>query len=553
MKTLLRVGACAVAVAGARASQSPMELFGGQSFPEAWISSSSDGQAFGRAQAADFFGDGVPDVLQLEGRSLAVLFDVDQTFAPAWVAQDVDDACALRQHALDGRDALAVVAPSGLSIALVDPLTGLWTWSPLDSSTWAGARTLRSADLDSDGRADLLGVAADGQTVLTRIAGATEMQFSGGASFSAGAAVLDLLALQWDLDPALEFAVLTTGGVALFDGSGALLAHYASSIPGGAIARVASTANANDRLAWITTVSTNAHQWLLTLSPGGIDAQLDLGTLDVVACVSADADADGDDDLLLSHRRNYNLVWLVNQRGPQAPSATSFQVTSSGVRLFNAGPSDIEAPENQAWPALADLDGDGDQDVVFGCELEQSVVLLRGDWIAESLARPSVSAASYEVSSAVLDLTVDAPSAGWNGASELIADVWWRTSVLADNESFGVAQVVVPLVAGVTPHVSVTLPEVGVSFHRLYSTRIRAVARDAQGRVVESAPARWGTMALFAAEAEQLALLPGAQAPVSVAAQVPEDPVYAPQVVPYSRTRRFRTNQPPLPPQPAGS
>jgi len=526
---------------GFRASQ----LLHGSSFVEPWATGAPESGAFGRAEAGDVNGDGVVDAWMLDGTDAVLLFDVDATFAPVRVAPAANDLCLARGHALDGRDALAWVDAGGLHVGLVAPADAQLDLRLLNSGPWAGARLVRAADWDADGREDLAGVAADSRTIVLARAESGELAFETLVAFVALADVKDLVPLQWTPDAPLEFAVLTALGVQVHDESGVLLAAF-SGPPGGAVARIRQSGTSTDRLAWIAAPVPLMPQWLSTLSQAGIEAQVDLGGVDVVSCLGADSDSDGDDDLLISHTNSYELLWLENRRSSTNPLAESFLVTLQTLRLLCAGPITEDAPENRAVPALVDLDGDGDLDVVFGCEGAQELHVIREDLVDEERARPAFAAASFSQALGRLTATIDAPLDGWGDANALVVDAWRRPNLASFNEGLAVFTHTIALPAGGPITVNVELPELVSPFATLYSLRVRPVQLDALGAVDRGFAACLGTFAMFTADVNALLAEPYAESSISVTGGVPEDPTDSGKLVAGARTKRFATGCPPV-------
>lgn len=521
------------------------QLFEGHTSSASWPQTLAAEGAFARAFALQLDADAVPDVVQLDGGRALAFLAADQTVAPLHLADGVADACRLAGHSSAGREALALVGGGGLRFVQLDPLNALPIALAHAAPELSGARVVRCAEFDTNALPDLAVLAADRRTLHVLASSGAPLSFAPAASFVAVADVRDIVPLQWVAGGACELALLTDAGVSVHSASGALLADYAGALPGGALARLEQQGAATDRLAWVATYSATQQQWLRTLSPAGLDAQLDLGALDVVAAIGADCDLDGDSDLLLSHRRSYELVWLENRRSASQPSVESFALTASLVRLFRVGPEAAEAPENCAWPALADLDGDLDLDVFFACEAQQELKLVRGDWRDEQVLRPRLLGAQFAPLGGALTLSLGAPLAGSGSAQALELEVWRRAGVGANHEGLAVDHVVLELTAGWPAQVGLTLPESTTEFERIYTVRARLVARDAAGVRTASAPALLAGFTLRAAGADELLSDPAAGAGLDVSAPLPEDPGARALIVPSSRTRRFADNDPP--------
>src|SRR5688572_16668644 len=333
-----------ISLAAARAAQ--VETFDAQTFADPWTAEISAPGNFGRTATAELTGNALPDAVLLDGTQAVLLVDADAGFAPVSLQIPASDLCALAGHLGDGRGAVAVVNSTGLTICTYVAATGTLATTPTASGAWAGARRVTPIDRDASGRIDLAGVAADGRTILFALAGAAEGQFFTAPGFLAAGDVLDLLAVQWVSGGTQELAILTTNGLFVHTADGTQLSSFASVLPGGTIARIRQQGAATDRLTWITTYAPPSQQWLFTLAPSGVQGQIDVGALDVVSSTGADFDRDGDDDLLVSHRYAYNLVYFENQRSASSPNVESFTFNPDRTRLFRVGPTNTPAPEN---------------------------------------------------------------------------------------------------------------------------------------------------------------------------------------------------------------
>jgi hypothetical protein len=522
--------------------------FTGTIFADAWAPTFGDAGRFGRSEAGELSGDGVPDALLFDGDRPVLLIDPDQYYAPIELPLSATDGSILR--ALDGcsRGSIALVGPSGLQLASFDPADAHFDISLVQATTWAGAKLVRCADLDGAGGEDVIALGADRRSLL-RLMRVGPASFTPAPTLHALADVLDIVPLQWDLDPAAEMAVLTSAGLQVYDDTGAVLAAWSSALPGGTITRVHEARRDLDRLVWITAYAPPAQQWLLTVSSVGFDSWLDLGALDAVACIGADFDADGDDDLLISHRYSLDLVWIENARSDSDPDAVSFTNSTARVKLFRVGPCDLSATDNSAWPALADFDGDGDLDVVFGVECTAEVQTIRGDWTHEADQQVSIAAASYGlVQAGGLTLQLSPPHVVAAGATSLEVDLRRRSAVGAAIEDHAIQHLEIPLPSQWPAAVTLAIPETQISFTNIYDVQLRLVTRDAAGMRTHVFPTTAASFAMQNSVVTELLSAPEAGDPILVDAILPQDAALKPTVVPSIRLHHYAENKPPLPP-----
>jgi hypothetical protein len=485
--------------------------FQGDSHWTSWPTYLSDPGVFGRAVAGQFTPDGALDVALIDGAELVLLSNPDEFFAPSKVATGVADVERLTGAGMAGLDALATVGSSGLRRCWYDAPSASFLSAAIGSPSWTGARLVRSADVNGDGLADLLGLAADGQTVLQLIA-TSPTSFSAGTSSAALATVRNLLALQWDTDSPLEVALLTDLSVEVRDLDGTLLDDFTAATPGGAFCAIGQAGTAQERLVWITEYAPPAFQYLIALSPGGVADIVDLGALDAFAVVPTDYDLDGDDDILISHKFSYELLWIQNQRTPQSPSGPSF--TPVGDRkvfeVANPGP----APQNEAWPVAADLDGDGDDDVAFAIQGDLRFNVYRGEAISQDARRASIVSGVYVPGllggNGTLNLVLGAPSTFPAGATHVEVRAWRRASLGVPLDPAPVAVKSFALPAFWPIAASLTLPETSTSFADNYEVHVRLVKRNAAGAVTKCFPSSVGTFGLLLADRNALALDPAA-------------------------------------------
>jgi len=508
-----------------------------------WPASKNAPGAFGKGVPAQLTPDGVMDVLQLDGSQLVLLTNPDELFSVTNVRAGVEDMSTLRGAGAGGLDAVAIVGAGGLERVWYDSALGAFASASIDANTWAGAGLVRAADLDADGVSDLIGVASDRQSILVQLADSSGTAFHAASGFVVQADVLDVRVLQWDTDGAPEVALLTDLGVEVRDLDGGLLDSFPAAIPGGAICVIGQAGEQQDRLAWITEYAPPALQYLLVLcASAGVTEIVDLGALDAFATVSADYDLDGDDDILISHRFSYELLWIENERTQQTPSGTSFY--QAGDRKVFSVDSQSSASQNEAWPVVADLDGDGDQDVAFASEGTSKLVVFRGEALDQDALRASVESASYSVDflggDGVLDLVLGAPSSIPAGATHLELRVWRQaySGALLDEEPLEFQTL--PLSGGWPSAAAIALPEQDAAFQDNYCVHLRLVGLGAGP--LATYPSSVGVFGLLAADRGALATEPATLTDFDVTIPVPLEPEQSPN---FTSVRRLKIPPPP--------
>lgn len=315
----------------------------------------------GRTAVGEITGGARLDLVVRAGASGARLFLFDGVWDGAGgfdLGVDALDFDVLPNGGTDGRAAIAYTTSSGLEKLVFVPATLTFSTVSIAAGDWNGATLVRCADVNQSGATDFLGLASDGHTVLyLRDVGGSMVS----SAFDAGAAVLDVRALQWGFGGALEIAILTAGGVQVRAESGTLVDHFANAgQPGDAIAVLRASPTV-DRLAWVTkAASTGNAQELRTLrrqSPKSTS----YGTLPrqgIFSVQAADVDGDGDSDLLCA--RSGSAVPLFLENLDELGGASFDPVAFAGEPAWSPSGSQT----HHATPAFADFDNDRRGDVV---------------------------------------------------------------------------------------------------------------------------------------------------------------------------------------------
>ena len=504
-----------------------VEDFGGTRVSVPWPAGLGSSGSFGRGASADLTGDGIPEAILLDGATAVVLAGIDAYWAPSelqFAANDVDAVPA-------SGDPGAFVAVNGLGLVGIgyDAVASAFTETVLDAS-WSGAALVRAADLDGDGHADLLGLAGDRTTFLRQQGSAGALTFSAAPGFAVTNLVREFTLVQWDADADLEVAVLTDYGLELFELDGTLVDLWPSVVPGGVIATLSQAGQTTDRVAWITAYAPPAAQWLMSISPNGVEDLVDLGALDAFAAAAGDFDLDGDDDLLVSHHYSHELLWFENIHTPADPYGPCFSDDPEAQSLFRVGPPDTPGTLNEAWPIVDDLDGDGDLDVLYAVETSATLELIRAGEVTEDDQRPTPAFLQWDLPDqapeGTLRFEIHAPAAIPAGATHVAVNLWRSTGYGADFASDALETHLVPVTGAWPLSVDLTIPESTSVFLSIYGIQTRFVGLDGSGSVGASFPAFAGfyatdpaTIALLEAEAT------GPSIPVILAPSGNPDPV----------------------------
>ena len=207
--------------------------FDGAYHAEPWGPNENPG-TFGRAVSARLTPDPQPELVLVDGDRLVVLADCFEKFAPSVLSLQALELDVVPGAGAGGVDRVAAVTASGLVFVDHDAFANVFTWTFAGAGPWAGARSVRSADLDGDGLADLVGVSADGLSVTTLL-GSAGGGFVDGPSLEVVNPIRACVPLEWDGDAGLELGFLTDLGVEVYEQDESLLDVWPAPYPGGTL------------------------------------------------------------------------------------------------------------------------------------------------------------------------------------------------------------------------------------------------------------------------------------------------------------------------------
>ncbi len=367
MRTLLP---CVILVASVSAQS---WLYSGPVEHRAWPGAAPEAKVTGSA-AGLFMGAGYPDVVILrDGRphlfaspgALNCLGSQPIALAPAGCTA-IASMYLGRTSNGRRRDQLLVSHEAGLSAWSADAQGPKWTL--LDSSgTWSSLAKLVVADLDGDGNEDIVGVGSDAHTVQVRLGSASGFGIEYATRFDDP--ILDVTTTRWDTDGTREIAVATVGGLWICQ----LDLGDPIDVPGTAATEaivVSARRPGGEVLLLCATDATEV--WHLHMIDPANPGSLVLGARGVVACVVGDVDRDGADDLMISQRCNHRALLLA-----QRPTNVFPFSMRDALEVPLIADSATPAPTNHVVPVFADLDGDGDADLVHAVQSARTVAVAR--------------------------------------------------------------------------------------------------------------------------------------------------------------------------------
>lgn len=473
--------------------------------------------------ACDFTLDHHRDLLVLRSGEACLLYGPDQYDAVTVLGDGVLDATVLVGAGLAGADRLALVGTNGVTVAWVD------ADHALQSSLLSGGVGVAvvSADIDQLAGPDLLVLEADHRTVRRWVASASAAAgYVDAGWFDLGATADALRVLDFDGDGADEVACLSAQGLVVRELDGSPCATFATSLPGDGL-WVFSQAGV-PALAWLRRTADLVAQELVVARSGGLEAPLALGALEVVALAAGDLDGDGADELVLSHRSSRQAL-VLRDRGAGVTGG-SFALGAGDAQVVDL---DVEAalpaPENEAQPALADFDNDGDQDVLFPVQARdacvrlvnsridrsaQEVRLLDGVYVQQAhiqsylAGTPAQTAGGYSTSGhattisghGALALRLLPPVVAWDPALDQLEVVVWRqddAAVSAERVAIERQRIALPAIwsAAAPLAVLVAVDEASLPFTAVYNVEWRLVALAGGDNVAAALPTGTGSFA----------------------------------------------------------
>jgi hypothetical protein len=426
-------------VALAAPASAQLTLYFGPIEHRNWHSTISGAAQFTGSTAGYFDRSGYPDVVVLSQQTPHILSSPGAVNA-LYAIEQAPGGCTVVATSYQG------LTPKGRreDKLLVSNGAGLYRWwrfaqwpTPqwqLELGTdWASLRQLVVADVNADGLDDLVAICADQRRIRVRLGAASGY----GQEYTALiGAIFSLATINWDADPAREIAVATASGLRIFDYDRVDRAPIAT-INGTASSAAMLATLRNGNTEFLTMTANNGGVWSLYRVDSLNPASTTLGNLDLVACAVGDMNGDGDDDLLYSKRSSHRATAMFQFPGRQFLHAPGYAYEVPLIGSI-ATPNDSigPAPANNAVPALADFDADGDADIVHAVESTKRLAVVRAPFGAAAPLRvlptrsDTRSNLDNEGNAFKLNLCLEQTSAFPSDATHIELICWRQTGVI---------------------------------------------------------------------------------------------------------------------------
>ena len=442
--------------------------------------------AMTRTVSGEMTGDHLGDAVVLVGNQPVFLFNAGLHHALTDLPAKGHEIACLRAGAQDGRDAL-LLASANRRLELWTPNLREQTFhsEPLGTIAWVGVTDLRTGDLNGDGAHGIVGLPAtrDGLLVLQRPRGVPELRLW--TSYT----IYSFELIEWDGAPGLELALMTSEGMKVCDFDLQVLWQNAAGGPGDRIAVIHQPSLGHDRL--VGCIQGGATVFLYTADATTIDPPISLGGATLTALATGDFDADGQEDLLISHQTTGELALFTNSYEATGASFSWDPGTWALYDLTEDGSGSAPAPWNEATPIFVDLDLDGDADVLHPVEKDDAIVLMRSSAVDHEAYAPLVGEGCYQLdedtgeSRVTLQVVPPPLAPSVDDAIEVV--LWRQPDALAPTDPVPVSLTTVPLTAWPL-EVVLTFTEPQPS-SAIFHAQMRLVALDGTtGEVVDAGP-----------------------------------------------------------------
>lgn len=323
------------------------------------------------ALPGDLNGNGVPDTVTLQGNQVVLTYDPEVLDLQSVMPQTATAIAVIPDPSGADRDVLLMSAFDGLRMMQHSQTAPYYPSTVIDARPVASyASALCTADLDGDGRLDLVGLNGAGTQVFALLNGTSGWVPVNGEGYTDARSICSL---DFEGDGVDEVAVATAGGMRLLSYSPSASPQLEETdqkrdLPAkGPLAAISgSSGPAGDQLVWI---AETGGPWEFVLSWGSdhYGAMAHIYDPRIVGLAAGDFDGMGGEDLVVSHRHAHKVAIFRNESHLATPAnpLLAFPITQNFyevVPLLGAA-SGTSADTNGVTPGVLDLDGDSDLDL----------------------------------------------------------------------------------------------------------------------------------------------------------------------------------------------
>ncbi len=333
-----------------------------------------------KAVSGDFTGDLTPDVWQQTTTRLELFLN------PSYMDYGIDfpittsSIARLPAVAPLTKDRLLIADAVGLSIleATLDPQNPLITKALSVPSSWANAKSLCCADLNLDGKPDIMAIRADGAQLL-RLLDNGANGYTALSDINLGSGAYEAFPMVYNVGQPPQFAVLTPTWMFIVQPSGvrSRLFPTNTTVPGH-IAKISEAPGGvplPDGVAWLRDITgAQATQEIAVIdSRTALQPRVQLYPIYVSTIFSGDVNADGSDELGLFANDSKLVYTYFNQHSDPNNLSIDRFANQYATAASIAGQVSLP-PGSSPTPLLADMNFDRKADL-FTIDSDNGVVL----------------------------------------------------------------------------------------------------------------------------------------------------------------------------------
>lgn len=476
------------------AAQSGSGMATGDASIIAWAGSYGPGP-YKETVTGDMTGDLAPDAVTLFGS--VPVFQYKPALYTADMAVPVSASAIAMRPKIPGedRDRLIVSTPSDgiveYHLELNATLDGYnWVSTTIDNgSGWDNLKQIIVGDADGAGYEDIGALHSSG-TVLLYLISDGAGGFTPFVPVPVSSQVHDFAMMDWDGDGITETVAATDNGLEVIHWTGSILTSRTGGTPGGRVAIL--NEPGGQRIAWSNYDNINNEETITVIGPNSSDRRVGVANPGVVSIQTADVNADGYDELLLSGTASDHAILLIHQ-GPTSFPYLYDTADNTKTRFALIGTGELIG--SQTRPALADISNDGVPDLFAPVEQEEHVRYRDGGTVFEvgTQSDPFLAAGFDVVSEGgqnVVQLSSKFDTATTGGMQHLETVAWYDTTVTPIEAVY--VDHCHRSIAGNTTFIGPTIPESDKYFTTRYFLDVRLATFDSNGDLVAAGPSKAG-------------------------------------------------------------